>query len=897
MAGRLISARGGRTRRPAAPGPRGRVLSALAAARAAGRRPAAREALVFAAFVGLTTLMTWPWALCLRDAVADKGDPYMIAWSLWWDYHQTFNDPLRLFHANVFYPYQYTLAFSENDYGIALLFFPLFAAGVRPLTVNSLATFLGFAFCGYAAFRLTRTLTGSNVAAWAGGIFFAFVPYRFGLLSHLHYLFAGWMPLVLDALVLYARRRTWRRAAWLGAAFLMNALSCISWFIMSLVPLALTGLYLLARRPALLRERAFWVRGVVALGAAGLMLVPFLLPYLWVSEMYGLRWPPGDFYHFSPSAVSWLAGEPRTKLWSTFGRHLPEAHRMFPGLLAPLLALAALRFAGGGREEPAGSGPRRGPGRGLEVAALAAALVGVFAVGYPGFTLRLFGVQLLRAGDETPGHALVVVAVALGLRLSLELRGLAGRLREGRAFAGVRRRWRDEAVAVGLIWAAWGFFSSLGVHFFLNRWLREHFFLFQSLRVQTRWAMICYVGLAVLAGAGAARLASMAARSAAGTRLRRPAAIVCALVCAALLFDLRAFPLHFERGEADPDALALRLKETPMRGGLVELPTDVGVVRHRYMLRSADHGRPLVNATASFVSPLVNDVHQATAPGKLGREFLDLLEGIPASYLVVHNQDLPPERAAEYEDFLVRAVVSGRLRFVNRFDGRSDLYAVTAVEPGAREEAPPPFAGRVRDWSSLVAEEPVNMLGAYTGWSARLLRLHLAATGRLPRYPEFLSDLGRLGRGVVPGFDEHDRRLEANFRELAAEVAGRPAARAAHEGSGEAEFVGGAYANAGLRPEAAEREALARALASGEETRAGLLARVASDDRLGPDERRRTLVALHFYGYLRRAPDDPPNHNLDGLLHWVQQLERGLDPGDLHAVFENSLERNAIKGR
>ena len=33
----------------------------------------------------------------LRDAVSDPGDPYMIAWTLWWDYHQTFHDPLHLF--------------------------------------------------------------------------------------------------------------------------------------------------------------------------------------------------------------------------------------------------------------------------------------------------------------------------------------------------------------------------------------------------------------------------------------------------------------------------------------------------------------------------------------------------------------------------------------------------------------------------------------------------------------------------------------------------------------------------------------------------------------------------------------------------------------------------------
>ena len=157
--------------------------------------PLLRELLIFSCFGVFTVAMTWPWVLHLRDAVADKGDPYMIAWTLWWDFHQTFHNPLHLFDANVFYPYRYTLAFSENDYGIAMLFFPLFAIGLRPLTVHAIATFFGFVLSGYGSFRLTRTLTGDEKAAWLAGIIFAFIPYRFHLLSHLHYLFAGWLPL------------------------------------------------------------------------------------------------------------------------------------------------------------------------------------------------------------------------------------------------------------------------------------------------------------------------------------------------------------------------------------------------------------------------------------------------------------------------------------------------------------------------------------------------------------------------------------------------------------------------------------------------------------------------------------------------------------------------------
>src|SRR5690349_11225868 len=85
----------------------------------------AREFLNFVGFALLTSVMTWPWVTRLRDACADPGDPYLVSWILWWDFHQTFTSPLHLFDANIFYPLHQTLAFSENDYGISLLFFPL----------------------------------------------------------------------------------------------------------------------------------------------------------------------------------------------------------------------------------------------------------------------------------------------------------------------------------------------------------------------------------------------------------------------------------------------------------------------------------------------------------------------------------------------------------------------------------------------------------------------------------------------------------------------------------------------------------------------------------------------------------------------------------------------------
>jgi hypothetical protein len=127
----------------------------------------------------------------------------MISWTLWWDYFQTFHNPLNLFHANVFYPDQYTLAFSNTMTVLrssASRFSPPVYARWPSTALRPLA---GLLFAVMELSRLARTLTGSQAAAWIAGIAFAFIPFRFHVRSHLHCLFAGWIPLLLEALVLF----------------------------------------------------------------------------------------------------------------------------------------------------------------------------------------------------------------------------------------------------------------------------------------------------------------------------------------------------------------------------------------------------------------------------------------------------------------------------------------------------------------------------------------------------------------------------------------------------------------------------------------------------------------------------------------------------------------------
>src|SRR5262249_39956639 len=211
-----------------------------------------------------------------------------------------------------------------------------------------------------------------------------------------------------------------------------------------------------------------------------------------------------------------------------------------------------------------------------------------------------------------------------------------------------------ELASYAIIWIALGFVGSFGVNFFVNRILFDYVPLFRSMRVAARWAMICYVGLALLGGVGAWRLAQLLS----GKR-ERLKLLICIVIVLAILFEQRVTPLPLVRGEPDPDELTLYLKAKNMTGGIVELPA--GETSHRYMLRAADHGRPLVTAIDSFISPTEREIEELTASEHISDRLLDLFETIPASYVTVHNSFLAPEKRQALEVFLDRGIAAGRL--------------------------------------------------------------------------------------------------------------------------------------------------------------------------------------------------------------------------------------------
>ena len=185
-----------------------------------------------------------------------------------------------------------------------------------------------------------------------------------------------------------------------------------------------------------------------------------------------------------------------------------------------------------------------------------------------------------------------------------------------------------------------------------------------------------------------------------------------------------------------------------------------------------------------------------------------------------------------------------------------------------------------------------------TGYLVYLL--HKAAFGNVSGTPvpvrldEFLRDTQEIARGVVVNQGDWRAQLEANKQAFVNAFVERAAFAATYPtGQTPTQFVGALNTNAGLVLTPAEAADLAARLASGRETRATALRRVAEDADLRAAEFNRAFVLMQYFGYLRRDPDAAPDASFDGFNFWLDKLNTfGGDyrRAELVKAFISSIE-------
>jgi hypothetical protein len=217
------------------------------------------------------------------------------------------------------------------------------------------------------------------------------------------------------------------------------------------------------------------------------------------------------------------------------------------------------------------------------------------------------------------------------------------------------------------------------------------------------------------------------------------------------------------------------------------------------------------------------------------------------------------------------------------YDARNPGNQARTMNPAARE-----FASRLeRDPFSLIVEFPDTSFFVY--------RICKASYGRMPRRAEFMSAMTLLGRGVFIGAPGWNEQLEKNRLSLLVDWMNSEEFKQLHEGKSNAEFVAALLENSGAGLNSRQRDVLVENLDAKSHSRQTALLRIVEDKTFYKREYPNAYVLVHFFGYLRRNPDDAPDFDLKGFNFWRDRLNSWGDYRTISMAFMESDEYRNMK--
>jgi hypothetical protein len=574
-----------------------------------------------ALYVVAAIVMTWPLARGVaRDVPWDLGDSLLNCWILGWNAERAldlmtgdFRGFGRLWHANIFAPEPYALAYSELLFAQTLQILPVYALTKNLVLSYNLLFLSTYVLSGLGTFLFVREVTKSWWAGVLAGLFYAFALNRISQGAQIQVISSQWMPFVLYFLRRYFE--TWQTRGLLAPAGVVATLTLqnlsngyyLVWFPTFVL---LYAFWEIASRRLALEPKVWRDLALTALATAVLTL-PCLYPY-YVLRGQGVNTrgiEEAGFY--SADVASYATASVGARFWGPRLRLYPRAEGyLFIGLLPAVLAGWSI----GSRLRSGMQNARQESPAAPDAFALARriAVVSLLVIG----ALHFAGlaIVLLGAGGR---HAIgpigfkitdplrpLLIALACGIGVLM----LSPTLR--RSLGGPRRSLVGWAAAAAFL----AFWMSLGpeprvfgqplrhaASLSIYRLFFEYVPGFDALRVPARLSMLVALFVAILAGLGLPALID---------RFRRPW-LPATTVALAFLAEAWFVPMTLNRAieaprgtSKPPSRVAAVPADLPLNRFLRTLPEDAIVIEYpfgsmtwdlHHEYNSTGHGRRLVN--------------------------------------------------------------------------------------------------------------------------------------------------------------------------------------------------------------------------------------------------------------------------------------------------------------
>ena len=316
------------------------------------RGPAETTLVVIAAVV-IACVFTYPYIINFSNAGRlDTNDGRWSIWVVSWVAHALTTDPGAIFRANIFYPHDNALAFSEGNFVGGAMAAPAWLLTHNPYATHNFFFIAAFALSSVTAYFLVRYLTGDWRAGVLAGLMYAYCPFAFVRQAHSQLLLIGFLPWAMLAFHRFIDRAGVARAVELGIVLWLTGLACAYYGIFAGGMVGFGTIFLGATR-GLWKQPRYWALVALAAGVCIGLIAPFFLPYIRMQDATGFERPLDGSY--SANIGAWLVSSSWAHRWWApylqrpyFAEDPSEA--LFPGIIALIFgvcgAIVAVRRSG-----------------------------------------------------------------------------------------------------------------------------------------------------------------------------------------------------------------------------------------------------------------------------------------------------------------------------------------------------------------------------------------------------------------------------------------------------------------------------------------------------------------------------------------------------------------------
>src|SRR4029079_14029711 len=138
----------------------------------------------------------------------DNFDGRLGSWNVAWVARALVTDPGHVLDANIFFPHERTLVYSESNLGAGALAIPAYWATGNPYFAFNFVFLLALVASATGAYYLVRYLTHDRRAAAVAAVAFGFCPYVFARTPQMQLLWTAGLPFGLLAFHRVADRPT-----------------------------------------------------------------------------------------------------------------------------------------------------------------------------------------------------------------------------------------------------------------------------------------------------------------------------------------------------------------------------------------------------------------------------------------------------------------------------------------------------------------------------------------------------------------------------------------------------------------------------------------------------------------------------------------------------------------